>query len=95
MTLMMRPVPSSARKGSAAWLTVNVPPTWTLRTKSNASGVIFANMAGEIAPYTIGAIATLPGIGIGLALVRFFAAMHNGDVTVTVWRPVSAAHRSL
>jgi hypothetical protein len=25
-------------------------------------------MAGAIAPYTIGAIATLPGIGIGLAL---------------------------
>jgi hypothetical protein len=25
-------------------------------------------MAGAVAPYTIGAVATLPGIGIGLAL---------------------------
>jgi hypothetical protein len=25
-------------------------------------------MAGAVAPYTIGALATLPGIGIGLAL---------------------------
>ena len=25
-------------------------------------------MAGAVAPYTIGAVATLPGVGIGLAL---------------------------
>ena len=29
---------------------------------------VVGEMAGAIAPYTIGVIATLPGIGIGLAL---------------------------
>src|SRR5712671_3778136 len=50
VTLMIRPVPSPARNGSAAWLTVKVPPTWTSSTSRNCSAVIFANIAGAITP---------------------------------------------
>src|SRR6187200_3271099 len=50
VTLMIRPVPSSARNGNAAWLTVNVPPTWMPSTSWNCSGVILPNIAGAIAP---------------------------------------------
>ena len=39
-----------------------------VRATAQGTSYNIGRMAGAIAPYTIGAVATLPGIGIGLAL---------------------------
>ena len=39
-----------------------------VRATAQGTSYTIGRMAGAIAPYTIGAVATLPGIGIGLAL---------------------------
>jgi MFS family permease len=40
----------------------------TIRATAQGTSYNIGRMAGAVAPYTIGAVATLPGIGIGLAL---------------------------
>ena len=39
-----------------------------IRATAQGTSYNIGRMAGAVAPYTIGAVATLPGIGIGLAL---------------------------
>ena len=41
-----------------------------VRATGQGTSYNIGRMAGAVAPYTIGVIATLPGIGIGLALER-------------------------
>src|SRR6516165_9487514 len=62
VTLMMRPVPSTARNGRAAWLTVNVPATLTSSTNWNCSGVILPNIAGAITPALFTTTCSVPPV---------------------------------
>jgi MFS family permease len=53
-----------------------------VRATAQGTSYNIGRMAGAIAPYTIGAIATLPGIGIGLALATTSAFFLLGAVLI-------------
>jgi MFS family permease len=53
-----------------------------VRATAQGTSYNIGRMAGAVAPYTIGAIATLPGIGIGLALGTTSAFFLMGAVLI-------------
>jgi hypothetical protein len=53
-----------------------------VRATAQGTSYNIGRMAGALAPYTIGAVATLPGIGIGLALATTSAFFLLGAVLI-------------
>src|SRR5438876_954806 len=92
VTLMIRPVPSSARNGRAAWLTVNVPPTWTSSTSWNCSAVIFGNIAGAITPALFTTTCKVPPVSsAACSAARAACAASRTSSTADSARPPAAA----